>query len=180
MWQHLDEEHTKGIAGGKGKGMTSSLPGEPQGLPLEDGVLFLKFNCDKAACFCRTHQPAPLYLDLHLNLGVLVGASWCQICLWKGSASSTAGSSAPSACNLGSWLIFTILQYVYGGKGFFPPCRGDSGAFCSMRAGSFLSWLTGSLMLLMVIKLLHPFLISVDFGLESQRYLLHFSISQRL
>lgn len=46
--------------------------------------------------------------------------------------------------------------------------------------GSFLSWLTGSLMLLMVVKLLYPFLISVDFGLERSCYPLHFSTSQRL
>lgn len=47
-------------------------------------------------------------------------------------------------------------------------------------SGSFLCWLTGSLMLLMVVKLLYPFLISVDFGLERQCYPLHFSILQRL
>lgn len=82
--------------------MSSGLLGEPQGLPLEDSDLFLKFYCDETAPFCRTHHPALMYLDLHLNLGALVGASRCQTCLWKGTASGTAGSSAPSACNLGS------------------------------------------------------------------------------
>lgn len=75
--------------------MSSGLLGEPQGLPLEDGDLFLKFYCGEEAPFCRTYHPALMYLDLHLNLGVLEGASRCQICLWKGSASSTAGNSAP-------------------------------------------------------------------------------------
>jgi len=66
------------------------------------------------------------------------------------------------------------------GERYFPACRGDSGAFCGTRAGSFLPWLTRPLMLLTVVKSLHPFLISVDFGLESRRYPLHFSIAQRL
>ena len=87
---------------GKASCMSSGLLGEPQGLPLEDGDLFLKFCCDEVAPFCRTHYPALMYPDLHLNVGVLVGASGCQICLWKESASGTAGSSAPSACNLGN------------------------------------------------------------------------------
>jgi len=82
--------------------MSSGLLGEPRGLPLEESDLFLKFYCDEVAPFCRTHHPALVHLDLHLNLRVLVGASRCQMCLCEGSASSTAGSSAPSACNLGS------------------------------------------------------------------------------
>lgn len=43
--QHLGEKHTKGVTGGKGKGITygSGLPGEPQGLPLEDGSTVMKW-----------------------------------------------------------------------------------------------------------------------------------------
>lgn len=68
-------------------------------------------------------------------------------------------------------LQFQELAHFYTtalclwGEEDFSSFRGDSGTFCGTRAGNFLSWLTGLLVLLMVIMLLHPFLISVDFGL---------------
>lgn len=93
---------------------------------------------------------------------------------WDLSLSLQTALLSQPAVEVFTWFLQQCSVLVQG-RQFFLLAEAVLGP-----SGSFLSWLTGSLMLLMVVKLLYPFLISVDFGLERQCYPLHFSISQRL
>lgn len=125
------EEHKKGTARGKGKGTIyelwssqwTSRPSIRGWWPVPKILQWW------SSSLCRTHLFGLMYLDLLSNLGVLVAASWCHICLWMGSVSVTADSSALSACSRDICPILTTVQYACGGKAIFPPCRGSSGSF---------------------------------------------------